>query len=332
MKRNSSPFSPLKNSRNDDRVSVTHGLLKERAESRACRDSLWLSKKMVDDGCTLGQALQVMEERCKGCSVVSPMLCVEQCETWKVKKELRETTRILSEAHHGLDLLNAVKNKRRLTILDILWKGMLSFDDLQSRLRKMGFSYSQGTIGEYLKPLLQAGLVKENGNRFGLTLYGRKVHDAMIKHGFAGWLPIHSEGYEERILRSLLDGAKTRGELLEVAPAKSLSRTLRRLIERKLIVNDSVPDRVFYFRTKRALSMERLSPMQKRVCEAIPQGGNSARDLSRAAGVNLRRTYKYLRGLRGRKLVFRRDVPVKFELTERGRSVAEFLDEVAAIE
>ncbi len=260
------------------------------------------------------------------------MLCVEQCETWKVKKELRETARRLSEANHGLDLLNAVKNQRRLKILDILWECMFSFDELQSRLRKMGFSHSQGTIDEYLMPLIQAGLVKENGNRLGLTLYGRKVHDTVVKHGFAGWLPIHSEGYEERILRSLLDGVKTRGELLEVAPAKSLSRTLRRLIERKLIVSDSVPDRVFYFRTKRALSTEKLSHTQKKICEAIPQAGISARDLSRTVGVNLRRTYKYLRSLRGKKLLFRRDMPVMFELTERGKSVAEFLYEVAGIE
>lgn len=333
MKEASSPFSPRRNSCGDDRVSMTYGLVDSRVRGRKLvGDALWLSRKMIDDGCTLGQTLHTMEERCKGCSVVSPMLCVEQYETWNVKKELREISRVLSEEDHRLRLLNAVKNRRRLAILNVLWGGFFSLEGLQRELGKRGFRHSQKTVNEYLKPLLKAGLVKESGKRFGLTLYGRKVHAAVVRHGFSGELPGHSEGYEERILRSLLGGAKTRGELLEVAPEKSLSRILKRLLDRGLVVNNSPSDRVFYFRTKRALSLERLSLTQKRICDAIPQAGISARELSRVVGINLRRVYKYLRGLRGKKLVFRRNVPVRFKLTVRGRSVAEFLDEIAGIE
>jgi len=333
LKKNASPFSPRKKSVGDDQAPVTYALLEERVKGRKLvEDSLWLSRKMVDDGCSLGQTLQVMEERCKDCDVVSPMFCVEQCETWKVKKELREISRVISEGNHGLKLLNAIKNKRRLVMLNVLRDRPLPFNMLQKKLMSYGFFHSKKTIGEYLKPLLKAGLVKESGDRFGFTLYGRKVHDAVVRHGFAGQLPVHSDGYEERILRCLLDGAKTRGELLEVAPLKSLSRTLKRLQERKLIVDNSPSDRVFYFRTKRALSLERLSPTQKRICDAVPQAGISARDLSSAVGVNLRRTYKYLRNLRGKKLMFRRNVPSRYELTAKGRATAEFLEEIANIE
>jgi DNA-binding transcriptional ArsR family regulator len=287
---------------------------------------------MVDDGCTLGQTLHVMEERCKSCNVVSPMFCVDQCETWKVKKELREIDRILSEEDHRLKLVNALKNNRRLTILQILWERPFSVDSLQKELAKCGLHHSKKTIRGYLKPLLKAGLVRESGKRFLLTLYGRKVYDAVMSHGFEGQLPIHSGGYEERILRSLLDGGKTRSELVEVGPAKSLSRVLKRLLERKLIVNNSPSARVFYFRTKRALSLEQLSPTQRRICDAIPPSGISAGDLAEAVGISLRRVYKYLRSLRGKKLVFRRDVPVRYELTEHGRAVAKFLEEIAGIE
>lgn len=327
-----SPFSPQKKRHDDDRASMTYALPEAQVQTRKLvGDSLWLSRKMVDDGCTLGQTLQVMEERCKSCSVVSPMSCMDQCETWKVKKELRETNKVLSKDDHRLKLLNALKNLRRLTLLGILWERPFSISGLQKKLRSSGFFHSQKTIIEYLKPLLKAGLVKESNNRFGLMLYGRKIYDAVIKHGFAGQLPVHSRGHEEKILRILLKGAKTRGEFLEIMLAKSLSRTLKRLEERKLIANNSPSDRVFYFRTKRALCLERLSSTRKRICELIPQAGISARDLSEVAGINLRRTYKYLRNLRGKKLVFRRSVPIRYKLTVEGKAMAEFLEEVADI-
>jgi len=301
-------------------------------DQRLVGDSLWLSKKMVDDGCTLGQTLQIMEEQCKSCDAVSPMFCVDQCETWKVKKELREIGRVLSQDDHSLKLLNALKNERRLAILNILWQRPFSVDGLQKKLGKCRLHHSKKTISEYLKPLLKAGLVRESSKRFLLTLYGRKVYDAVVRHGFEGWLPIHSGGYEERILRNLLDSGKTRDELIKVGPAKSLSRVLKRLLERKFIVNNSPSARIFYFRTKRALALEQLSPTQKRVCEAISQNGISASDLAESVGISMRRAYKYLRSLRGKKLVFRRDISVMYELTERGRAVAEFLNEVADIE
>ncbi|MCK4476923.1 hypothetical protein KAU88_00125 [Candidatus Bathyarchaeota archaeon] len=325
-------FLPKRNTHRNDQAPVIYVPHEGYIESRKLvGDSLWLSRKMVDDGCSLEQTLQMMEERCKSCSVISLMSCVEHCETWKVKKELRETNKFLSEDNHGLKLLNAIKNKRRLAILGILHERSLVFDDLQKKLRNHGFHHSQKIIDDYLKPLFKAGLVKERNKRFGLTLYGRKIHDAMIRHCFSGQLPIHSSGYEEEILRSLLHCAKTRGGLFEGAPTKSLSRTLKRLQERELILNNSPSNRVFYFRTKRALFLERLSLTQKRICDAIPQAGIPARYLSQTVGINLRRTYKYLRSLRGKKLVFRRYVPIRYELTRKGRAIAEFLEEIAFI-
>lgn len=311
---------------------MTYALLGQTTGRELAGDSLWLSKKMVDDGCTLEQTLQIMEERCKNCNILSPMSCVEQCKTWEIKNELRETNRVLSEDDHGLKLLNAIKNKRRLVILEVLYERPLSLDDLQEKLRSRKFCHSQKTIGDYLKPLFKAGLVKESDKRLGLTLYGRKIRDAVVKHSFAGQLPIHSGGHEERILRSLLSGAKIRSELLDIAPAKSPSRTLKRLQDLKLIVNNFPSDRVFYFHTKRGSSLERLSPTQRRVCDAIPQAGIPARELARVAGINLRRVYKYLRNLRGKKLVFRREKPIRYELTEAGRPIAEFLEDIADIQ
>jgi len=332
LKKPSSPFSPKKDSINDDPTPMTYAYPQEQVDSRKLAgNSLWLSKTMVDEGCTLEQTLQVMEERCKNCNVVSPMLCMEQCDTWKVKKELRETNKILSENDHGLRLLNALKNKRRLAMLNFLLERPLTLDQLQRKLKEHRYQHSQKTIRDYLQPLIDAGLIEEHNRRFGATLYGRKIDEAVVKHGFAGQLPIHSGGREERILRSLLEGPKTREELLEVTSTNSMSRILKRLQKPNLIVNESPSDRVFYFRTKRASALERLSPTQKRICEAIPQAGISARVLSKALGINLRRAYKYLRNLRGKKLVFRRNVPMSYQLTEKGKTVAKFLKEVAGV-
>jgi len=248
-----------------------------------------------------------------------------------MKKELRETRTALSNHNHGHEVLNAVKNERRQAILGILWEGAFSAEGLQTGLRNHGFNHSQKVIYEYLKPLLKACLVKRSGKRFTLTLYGRKIHRAMVRHGFAGQLPANSSGHEERILGALLSGAKTRQELLSVTSSKSLSRTLKRLRDCKLISNSQLLERVFYFRTKRALHLEHLSPTQKRICDGIPRTGISAKALSKTVGINLRRTYKYLRSLRGKKLVFKRVQPCKIELTPSGIMVAEFLEEVKGI-
>ncbi len=333
MKNRSSPFSPEKNSSRKHQAPMAYASYSEQTNRQELKgDSLWISKKMIDNGCSLEQTLQLMEERCKGCNAISPILCVDQCETWKVKKELRETSRMLSDDDHGLELLTAIKNERRLKILAVLGKRFSTIEDLQKQLREHEFHHSKETIKQYLKPLLKAGLIRKLGKHFRLTLYGRKVYAAVTKYDFSGQLPIHSEGYEEQILRHLLSGPKTRSELLETAPMKSLSRTLSRLAARRLIVNNSPSDRVFYFRTRRNLSLEQLSSTQKNICEIIPQSGISARDLAENMAISLRRMYKHLRGLRGKKLVFRRYLPVRFELSIQGRSVAEFLDEISHID
>ncbi|UCG36442.1 MAG: hypothetical protein JSV64_07505 [Candidatus Bathyarchaeota archaeon] len=312
---------------------MTRTFPKEQQQSRKFAGySAWLSRNMIDNGCTLTQTLHVLQERCKDCNVITPMLCVEQCSTWSVKKELHETDRILSRHQHELQLVNAIKNRRRLAILRILRNRSMNIRNLQKELGRTRYHHSKKTIYEYLKPLLSAGLVRASSNRYQITLYGRKIHNIITRHYFSGKLPIHSEGYEERILRSLLISAKTRKELLEEVPTKSLSRILKRLKKAQLIIDRSPSDRVFYFRTKRALGLESLSLTQERICNSIPRTGISARDLARTVGISLRRTYRYLRNLRGKKLVFRRNIPVRHELTARGRRTAEFLEEIASIE
>lgn len=333
LRKNPSPFSPPSNACENDFASMTRELSEGHLEGQKTEraDSMWLSRRMADEGCTLGQTLLVMEDRCRCCNAISPLLCLEECSTWEVKKELNQITNVISKPGHALRLLNAVKNRRRLEILRILRDRPLAISVLQKKLRSRGFRHSRKTVRQYVKPLLQVGLVRENNKRFDLTIYGRKINDIAVMHRFSGQLPPRSNGYEEKVVRSLLGGAKTRSELANGVPRKSLSRILKRLREAKLISGNSSSAHVFYFRTKRALSLERLTPTQKRICESIPQAGIPAPELSRLIGINLRRTYKYLRGLRGKKLLFRRNIPTRHELTSSGQAAAEFLEEIAHI-
>jgi predicted transcriptional regulator len=54
------------------------------------------------------------------------------------------------------------------------------------------------------------------------------------------------------------------------------------------------------------------------VCENLSEEGISAKKLAAKTGISLRRTYKYLRRLKGKKLVFVRKKPRVYVLTEKG--------------
>lgn len=335
LQRYSVPFSPPEKNHKDDRALVTrvHTTNDTRVSElhTSSRSSSWLFVKMIANGCGFNQTFQVMKAHCENCSVISPMFCVDQCETWKVKRELRKISKVLSREDHELELLNALKNERRLTILGLLQGKPLTINNIQMELRNRRFNHSKNIVSEYIHPLSDTGLVTKEGERYRLTLYGRKIHQAVKQHGFNGDLPSHSIGHEERMLRHLIDGPKTRKDLQNVVPSKILSRILKRLQALSLIKTESTTSHIFYFRTRRQLHLEQLSPTQRRICHAIPSDGISASALSDSVGINLRRTYKYLRNLRGKKLVFRREKPATYELTDRGKAIAEFLEEIVSI-
>jgi len=138
-------------------------------------------------------------------------------------------------------------------------------------------------------------------------------------------LPKHSSCYEESILRELLHGAKTYEEMAKSVP--SLSRTLRRLQQEGLITKKQPVDHIFYFQTGRNFN-GKLSPTERRVLNTIPEEGMSARKLSKEVRITLRRTYKYLRRLGEKQLVFTKNIPRTYNLSKIGRKVAIFLDDL----
>jgi predicted transcriptional regulator len=259
------------------------------------------------------------------------MTCVERCDVWKVKNEILEIRRIISQEDHAIRLLNVLKNERRQEILDALTERPRGLRELQECLRKMGYQHSRSTIiNAYVKPLLETGLIKKEGTRYRLTFYGKNFHGILKKAFLKDLLPIHSCCYEEVVLRELRAKPKTFNELAALVPPKSLSRVLTRLRTKGLLTKNTRSEYIFYHKIKGQPEIM-LSPTEKRIFRAIPKNGISARSLSKEAGINLRRTYKYLRRLRDKKLVFALKTPRTYELTQRGTEIARLLDDVARL-
>lgn len=228
------------------------------------------------------------------------------------------------------DLLNTIKNRRRLQALEIISKEQHTITRLQQELRKLGFNHSQQTIvEEYVNPLIKVGLADEPQNLYQATLFGRKISDLTKDlHYLEDVLSPHSECYEEITLDVLMKGPRTYEGLNGIIPAKSVARVLGRLQKAALAETSTEKDYIFFFTTKRDPNGSDLSPTEKRVYERIAKEGISARKLAREAGISLRRTYKYLRKLKGKKLVFTRKRPASYSITAKGVKIGTMLEAV----
>ena len=288
----------------------------------------WLSK-IVNNSAELVQILKQADTICQYCEPISPMICIKQCEIWRTKNEFLEMNGMLCADDYVHNLLNAVKNDRRQNVIEALSERPRSIKGLQEYLKSKGYYHSQHTIASaYVEPLVKVCLVKKDGNKHRLTLYGQKFLEVLNRFDVENPLPSHSRCYEEILLKKLKDRSKSYANLVESIGQKSLSRSLKRLIENGLVTKSKSLDYVFYFRTKK-VPEKAFSPTEKKIYEAIPEVGISARDLSKKVGINLRRTYKYLRRLRKSRLVFSRKKPRTYELTPSGMELANFLEETA---
>jgi predicted transcriptional regulator len=286
----------------------------------------WLSK-IVNNSAELAEILKEADNICRYCETRSPMTCIERCEIWRIKNEFMEMNGMLYADDHVHNLLNAVKNDRRQKVMEALSERPRSIKGLQDYLKSKGYYHSQHTIAsEYVEPLLKAGVAKRDGDKYRLTLYGQKFRDVFNKFHGEKSLPPHSRCYEEILLKKLKDGPKSNADLVKSVSQKSLSRSLKRLTENGLVTKSKTPSYVFYFRTKK-VPKKPFSPTEKKVYEIIPEVGISSHELSEKAGINIRRTYKYLRRLRKRRLVFTRKKPRTYELTPSGMELANFLEE-----
>jgi len=276
------------------------------------------------------QIIEKVEEKCRNCTVLTPLICATNCENWEIKREFRELYEIMRVPNYMVNLLNALKNERRTQILRILASQKLSLADIQQALKVNGYNHSQETITrEYIAPLIKVGLVERQNGKYCTTIFGSRISEIIqnfkeITHIF----PPHSECYEEITISILMARPRTYEELKKFIPSKSVARVLQRLNAAELVQTSERRDYVFYFRTKRDPSKLKLSLTEKRVYENIPSEGIAAGKLAEKSGISIRRTYKYLRRLRRKKLVFTRKQPKTYALTSNGFRTAEVLNEI----
>ncbi|HUK85959.1 MAG TPA: winged helix-turn-helix domain-containing protein [Candidatus Acidoferrum sp.] len=271
--------------------------------------------------------IKTLDSECRNCAPISPLQCINRCQVYKLKNELRKLRETMDNPNYIKELFNVLKNETRLHILQAIVNGRYSVNQLQQELKKTGHSHSQDTISEeYLGPLMSVGLATEARDEYYATSFGGRLTELLgVFPEFVEMLPAHSECYEEMLLQSLLEGPKTFEEIETLISPKIASRILKRLRSVGLIETPSERDYIFFFKSKRDLNKESLTATEREIYETIADEGISAGKLSKETGLSMRRTYKYLRGLKGKKLVFVRRTPKAYGLTCKGEMLASVL-------
>lgn len=292
-----------------------------------------LQSNRMGENRDLASMLKTLDAECRNCAPTSPLECITRCQVYKLKNELRKLRETMDNPNYIKELFNVLKNETRLHILKAIVNGRYSVSQLQQELKKSGYSHSQDTINEeYLQPLMAVGLATESRDEYYATTFGGRLTNLLIDFPeFAEVLPAHSECYEETLLRELLSGPKTFEQIESLISSKIASRILKRLRSVGLIETPEDRDYIFFFKSKRDPGKETLAETQRKVYEALPTEGISAGKLAKETGLSMRRTYKYLRGLKGKKLVFIRKTPKAYGLTDKGELLAILLAELQQI-
>ena len=139
---------------------------------------------------------------------------------------------------------------------------------------------------------------------------------------FALKLPDSSKCYEEIVLQHLLSGSKTFESIEAVILLRNISRTLKRLLLARLISKSADREYVFFFKTKRDPNKETLTATQRKIYDGIAYEGISAGKLASRTSYSTRVTYRCIKHLKGKKLVFERRMPKAYALTGKGRELA----------
>jgi DNA-binding HxlR family transcriptional regulator len=285
------------------------------------------STKRNENHHDLVKMLNSLDLECRNCAPITPLECINRCQVYRLKNELRKLRETMDNPNYIKELFNVLKNETRLHILQAIVNGRYSVSKLQQELKKTGHSHSQDTINEeYLRPLLEVGLATEAREEYYATTFGGRLTELLDGFPeFAEMLPAHSECYEETILQSLLSGPKTFDDIESLISPKITSRILKRLRASDLIETPEERDYIFFFKSKRDPAKELLTSTEEKIYESIANEGISAGKLSKETGISMRRTYKYLRGLKGKKLVFIRRTPKAYGLTCKGEMLASVL-------
>ncbi|MEM2885919.1 MAG: winged helix-turn-helix domain-containing protein, partial [Thermoproteota archaeon] len=213
------------------------------------------------------------------------------------------------------------KNKRRVRLARILIDGPKNLGELQQRLKMEGYYHSKETIAKhYALPMEEAGILVWEGGSCRLTEAGRAVVDSLGEADLGALFPKGSKCYEEACLIAL-EKNRSYKELLDMIPRADLQRTVRRLAAKGPVAKLK-PDRHATYRLAASGEGARLSVTEEKVLGSISSEGSGVNEISRKAGISVRRTFKYLKRLRERGLVSCSQGLVILSLTEEGKKIA----------
>lgn len=273
--------------------------------------------------------LKLLNAECRNCMPTSPLECITRCRVYQLKNELRQLWDAMDNPDYMKELFNVLKNHTRLSILQAIANNPHSVNQLQKEIAKTQQPYGQAALTEYLRPLIAVGLATTLRDEYRATAFGvRLTNNLGAFPSFMAMLPTHSECYEETVLCALISGPKTFQDIEAVIEPKIVSRTLKRLRLARLIRTQKERDYIFFFRTKRAADKENLTVNERRIYDAVTNEGTSAGLLAKKTGLSSRVTYKHLRSLRGKKLVFTRKTPKTYRLTCKGQKLALALQKI----
>ena len=128
----------------------------------------------------LAGILKTLDSECRNCAPTSPLQCINRCQVYKLKNELRKLRETMDNPNYIKELFNVLKNETRLHILQAIVNGRYSVSQLQQELKKTGHNHSQDTINEeYLGPLMSVGLATESRDEYYATTFGGRLTELL---------------------------------------------------------------------------------------------------------------------------------------------------------
>jgi DNA-binding HxlR family transcriptional regulator len=292
--------------------------------------SVLLAPVRKNENNPLSGKLKSLNAECRNCAPITPFECINGCRVYQLKSELRHLWEAMDNPNYMKELFNVLKNKPRLHVMQVLADGTWSLSQLQQVLKKAGHNYRLDHLGEEcLRPLKAVGLVAMVRDNYHATTLSSRLNELLGGFiEFTDMLPTHSECNEEALLQALLSGPKTFEYIEALVAPKNVSRTLKRLRSSGLIKTPKARAYIFFFKTIRDPNKETLTATERKVYDAVALGGIPVETLAKKIGLSLRGTYKHLRRLKNKKLVFTRRIPKTYSLTCRGEKLALLLQQL----
>lgn len=289
-----------------------------------------ISSRKGENNQSLSGILKSLDAECSNCAPTTPLECISRCQVYKLKNELRNLRETMDNPGYLKELFNVLKNETRFNVLQAIVNGGCSIGQLHQIVKKPGDTFSQqNLIEEHLIPLIRAGLVTEKRDEYCTTMFGGRLTELLKNFSeYVQALPAHSECHEETVLQTLLSGPKKFEDIEAIIPPISASRTLNRLRSTGLIETPTERDYVFFFKTIRDPNKETISASERKVYDALAAKGSSVGKLAKDTGLSPRRTYKCVKVLKGKKLIFLRKTPKLYSLTCKGEMLAWLLQEI----